>query len=278
MKILFITRRSFPLIGGVESHLKKISERLRKIGHNVTIISENDIKYPHIKFVGLIYIWIWLFKKRKLILDADIIHIHDVFIWYLPFKFLFPKKKVYLTIHGLEWGNPFNKISLLQKRMAVLLSSGSIGVGKFLEKYIGSRFDQIIYGGIEYKKNLKPKIKGSIIFVGRLEKDTGLLEFLKYLKINNYKAKFIGDGLLRKSCEKFGIVYGFTNPTPFYENAETVVPSGYLTYFEAKGYGCKIKTFYGNKLKKEYWEEILHLKKFDTWDDITNIYLKLWES
>jgi glycosyltransferase involved in cell wall biosynthesis len=286
MKIVFITRRAFPQMGGVERHIEQIAKCLRSTANKVTIISEADIKYPHFKFIGLIYIWYWLFKNRKLLINSDIIHIHDVFIWYLPFRFLYPNKKVFLTIHGLEWGNPFNKWSLFQKRLAVKLSNGSIGVGKFLEKYIGCKFDYIIYGGIEKTQKIyteggyfNSKIKNSIVFVGRLESDTGLLQFLEYLNANpnSLNPSFVGDGSLRKDCEKFGKVYGFCDPTPFYKKAETVVPSGYLTYLEAKSYGCKIKTFYGNKLKKEYWEEILRLKKFDTWDDVTDVYLKLWK-
>ena len=287
MKIVFLTRRASPQIGGVERHIQKLNEELRVKNYNVKIISEKDIKYPHIKFIGLLYIWFWLFKNRKLILDSDIVHIHDVFIWYLPFKFIYPKKKVFLTIHGLEWGNPFKYSSLLQKRIAVKLSTSSIGVGKFLEKYIGCKFDKIIYGGLDRSltTNHLPaqagKSPNTILFVGRLEPDTGLGEFLKWLRssslVHGTKVDFVGDGSLRSECERFGIVHGFCDPTPFYKKAETVVPSGYLTFLEAKSYGCKIKTFYSSQLKKEYWEEILKLKNFDTWNDIANVYLKLWK-
>lgn len=280
MKMLFLTRRASPKIGGVERHIEQIAKCLRSTANKVIIISEVDIRYPHRRFIGLIYIWFWFFKNRKLIIDSDIVHIHDVFIWYLPFRFLYPNKKVFLTIHGLEWGNPFNRWSLFQKRLAVKFTNGSIGVGKFLEKYIGCKFNYIIYGGIENVKNLKPKIKNLIIYVGRLESDTGLLQFLKWLEKYGQKlsVEFVGDGSLRRDCEKFGKVYGFCDPIPFYKKAETVVPSGYLTYLEAKSYGCKIKTFYGNKLKKEYWDEILRLQNFDTWDDIANKHIKLWST
>ncbi|KKP46787.1 MAG: Glycosyltransferase, group 1 family protein [Candidatus Woesebacteria bacterium GW2011_GWA1_33_30] len=317
MKIVFLTRRASPQIGGVERHIQKLNEELRVKNYNVKIISEKDIKYPHIKFIGLLYIWFWLFKNRKLILDSDIVHVHDVFIWYLPFKFLYPKKKVFLTIHGLEWRNPFNAFSLLQKRIAVKLFNGSIGVGKFLEKYIGTKFDYIIYGGLEkHSQSTVHRSPNTFLFVGRLEPDTGLGEFLKLLGssslVHGTKVDFVGDGSLRKECERFGTVHGFCDPTPFYKKAETVVPSGYLTYLEAKSYssiqenlaescedelntdmsssltgnlafkmrggchGCKIKTFYSTQLKKEYWEEILKLKKYNTWKDISNVYLKLW--
>lgn len=278
MKILFISRTTSPHVGGVERHIEKISELLTKSGHDIKTISEDNIKYPHLKFLGLLYIWVWIFRNRNLITQSDIIHVHDVFIWYLPFKFFYKYKKFFVTIHGLEWATPLKKFSLLQKRMAVLLSNGSIGVGKFLEKYIGVKFNKIIYGGVSNIRKFDTKVRNSALYVGRLEKDTGLLEFLRYLKSHpNLKVDFVGDGTLRKQCEKYGKVYGFCDPTPFYRKAETVVPSGYLTYLEAKSYRAKIMTFYSTQLKKEYWEEIKKIKTFPTWDEVTAEYIKLWK-
>lgn len=279
MKILFLTRKEYPHIGGVETHVFEISKRIMAKNNKVKVVSENNIKYPHIKFLGILYIWLWLFKNKGIIEKSDIIHIHDVFIWYLPFRFLYPSKKVFVTIHGLEWDNPFNKLSLLQKWAAVQLSDGSIGVGNFLEKYIRIKFAKILYGGMDIHRGKYAKVKGSYLYVGRLEENTGLGEFLKYLKNKKYsKVDFVGDGRMRRQCEKFGKVHGFTDPNKFYKKAETVVPSGYLTYLEAKSYKCKIKTFYSTPLKKDYWDEILKLKKFMTWDEVADEYLKLWKN
>ncbi|HET7098951.1 MAG TPA: hypothetical protein VFI61_01805 [Patescibacteria group bacterium] len=118
-----------------------------------------------------------------------------------------------------------------------------------------------------------------IVFVGRLEKDTGLLEFLKWLKENKWsKVDFCGDGSLRSECEKYGTVHGFTDPKPFLKKAEICVPGGYLSYIEAKAYGCKIKVFPNSPLKKDYWKEIMEVKKFQTWDQVADEYLSLWNS
>lgn len=277
MNILFITRRSRPHVGGVETHIEEVRKRIVKKGNNIKIISGNDIKYPRIKMLGLFYIWAWFFRNRQQIKWADVVHVHDVFIWYLPFRFIYPYKKIFTTLHGWEGVYPIRLMSRFQKWLAVKLSNGSIGIGRFLEKYIGAKFTKILYGGVSKVRTIAAKNKNSIIFVGRLEPDTGLTEFLKYLKTHKYKSiDFIGDGSLRKECEKIGKVHGFTDPTPFYKKAETVIPSGYLTFLEAKSHGCKIKTFYSTPLKKEYWEEILKLKKFMTWDDVANEYLKLY--
>src|SRR3989304_3204257 len=132
MKILFITRLFFPHIGGVEKHVYEIAKSLDRRGNGITILTEKYDKklkiqetidgikvvrfsYPHTKFLGLKFIWWRLFQNIKLIKEANVVHIHDVFIWYLPFRLLFPNKKVFTTIHGLEWDNPLSKISFWQK-------------------------------------------------------------------------------------------------------------------------------------------------------------------
>jgi len=119
MRILFFSRLFYPHIGGVETHLLNLSNELIKRGFDVVIITSRfdktlssceekgklkilRIDYPEIKFLGLFVIWFNLiFKHFNLINHADIIHIHDVFIWYLPFRLLFPRKdNVFITFHG----------------------------------------------------------------------------------------------------------------------------------------------------------------------------------
>ena len=287
MKILFLAHYSWPHVGGVEKHVDRITERLKHKGHNVKVISEEDIKYPHIKFLGLLYIWFWLFKNRSLIKQSDIIHCHDVFIWYLPFRFVYPKKVVYTTFHGWEgiWPIPWKNI--LYKRIANRLSWGSIAVGRYIEKYYGIKASKIVYGGggtpggrpSATTPGVFATARGnSIVFVGRLEKDTGLLQFLEQLKIKNLKLKidFVGDGSLRKECEKYGMVHGFTDPKPFLKRAKICVPGGYLSYIEAKQADCKIMTFHNNPLKKDYWDEIKRVKRFPTWDEVADEYISLY--
>jgi glycosyltransferase involved in cell wall biosynthesis len=332
MKILFITRLFYPHIGGVEKHVLEVGKRLKVKGKSVTILTEKYgkslkdeeivdgvkvIRFPHpqIKFLGLFFIWIWLFKNRKIILEADIIHVHDVFIWYLPFKFLYPKKSVFTTIHGLEWDRPFSKISIWQKRLAAKLSTGTVGVGKFLEEYLPTKLDLITYGAsttILYSIVVK-KSNNSIVYVGRLEENTGLLQFIEWLKKNRNiralsnrgagmrsvvsqstrkhglaksefgKIDFCGDGALRKECEKYGAVHGFCDPTPYYKKAEYCVPGGYLAGLEALSYGCKLKLFWNNRVKEDYWKmspfirkDVGSWAKSQTWDKLADEYLDLY--
>ena len=87
MKILFLSKHKYPHIGGVERHIQEIGKRIEKLEHSVTTISEEDIKPPHIKYFGLLYIWYWLFKNRKLIekgkytLETDPFLIASWIVW-----------------------------------------------------------------------------------------------------------------------------------------------------------------------------------------------------
>lgn len=122
------------------------------------------------------------------------------------------------------------------------------------------------------------KIKNSIVFVGRLEKDTGLPQFLEWLRVKGkgLKVDFVGDGVLRGKCRKYGKVWGFTDPTSFYKKAEICVPGGYLSYIEALKYKCKIWTYAENPLKEDYWNDIKKIKIFPSWDEVAEMYLRLW--
>jgi glycosyltransferase involved in cell wall biosynthesis len=286
MKILFLTHFYPPHIGGVEKHVYEVKKCLEKKGNRVNVISAADIKYPDIKILGLLFIWLWFFKNIKLIKEADVIHIHDVFIWYLPFRFIYPNKKVFTTIHGFEWDNPLSKISIWQKRLAAKLSTKTVGVGNFLEKYLGIKFDLIIYGAASTQRNNTQKDINLFVYVGRLEKNTGLLKFLNWLKENpKYKVDFCGDGELRKRCVKFGNVHGFCDPTPFLKKAEHCVPGGYLAALEALSFDCQIKLFWNDKIKDDYWSMSPFVKadvgswaKKQTWEKLSNEYLDLYNN
>ncbi|MEK7498052.1 MAG: glycosyltransferase [Patescibacteria group bacterium] len=146
MRVLFLAQHKWPHVGGVERHVYEVSKRLEIKGHNVKVISSEDINYPKIKYLGLLYIWFWFFKNINLIRKSDIVHCHDVFIWYLPFRFLIPNKKVFTTFHGWEGKYPIPWKNVLLKRLANKLSMGSFVVGRYIEKWYGIKGDIITYG------------------------------------------------------------------------------------------------------------------------------------
>lgn len=292
VNILFFSRLFYPHIGGVEKHVLEISRLLIKKGYKVTIVTEQHEKKIKIKeeFKDIkIYrisdlkegwfkkfrIWAWLWKNSYLIKEADIIHAHDVFFWYLPFRFLYPKKPVYTTFHGYEGNNLPTKKAIFMHKVAEKLSKGNICVGEYLKKWYGTKPDYVTYGGVEISNikyhpsadvsNIK---KGEdvkrVVFVGRLEDETGVMEYLKAVKIlkeKGYKIKLdvLGDGSLRKKAEAFcfrnGLnvkFHGFVeNVVKFLAQSSFAFTSRYLGILEALASKKFVFVVYNNPIKKD---------------------------
>lgn len=270
-KILIFTPSFFPNIGGVEKHVLETSLILKRNKFDITIItakSENSSKkelrsflkinrfsYPKIKFFGLLVIWWNIFRKYyHLIREADIVHIHDVFVWYLPFRFIFFRKPVVTTFHGWEGVFPVPVKNKLWRKLGVFLSTKTIAVGKYLEKYYDFSSDVVIYGGVHVPRQVFTK-ENILLYVGRLEYDTGLPLLLQSLKQEpwNGKVVFCGDGVLREQAELVGEVTGFRNPIPFLKKAKIVFAGGYLSVLEAFAYKCIVLAAYNNPLKRDYF-------------------------
>ena len=309
MRILFLTRLYYPHFGGVEKHALETSRRLVSKKNKLVVITERfkddllvsekingvEVKrfwYPHVKFFGLFYIWLWLFMNRNLIKQSDIVHCHDVFIWYLPFRYLFTSKPVYTTFHGWEGIYPIPWKNIFIKRLAAKLSTGNICVGHYVEKHYGIKADFVTYGAVETPKKIGLKVRNSYIFVGRLEKDTGLPYFLRFLKQRGIRnVDFYGDGPLGEECKKYGKIHGWVDPTLFLSRAKTCFASGYLSALETLVNKCRVMVGWDNPVKRDYWQMTPFYKwiekgevdqayawaKAQSWEKLTNIYLNLWK-
>lgn len=285
MNILFLTRLYYPHIGGVERHVEEVGKRLVKKGYKVTIVTEllgetkreetiDGIKiirftYPKIKFLGLIFIWLQLLRRFQLIKTSDIVHIHDVFVWYLPFRFLFPKKVVYTTFHGWEGKYPIPQKFKFLRKVAERLSLGNICAGDYLKKWYGTNSDFVTYGGVNKVQNSKFKIKNynsrfKILFVGRLAEDPGLPMYLDAFKFlhGRFEIMFLGDGKLRDKAQEFGKVHGFVEDIiPYLIKAKFVFTSGYLSILEAMAAKKLVFAVYDNPVKRDY----LKMAPFAKW-------------
>lgn len=145
---------------------------------------------------------------------------------------------------------------------------------------------------------MKPKI----LFIGRLEKDLGLETYFQVLKILKLKADFAGDGSLRKKCQKYGKVLGFTDIKKKINNYDIIFTSSYLSILEGLIHKKPVFAVYENSLKedylkmapfskyisilkspkdisleKKYSQEGYKWAKKQTWGNVTDIYLKLWQ-
>ena len=291
MKILMITRLFHPNIGGVEVHVKNISKVFLESGHDVFVVTEKysdrlkdnekvilgknikgikiiRIKYPKIKFLGLIIIWVWFIKNIRFIRSFDVVQIHDVFIWFLPLVFLIPNQPVFTTFHGWEGIYPIPFKNILIKRISAYLSDGVIGVGKRIEKHFGIKPDLVVWGAVDFKKYNSKKEPKTILYLGRLDKDTSIEIFLKaFKKLKGFRISFCGDGNLANKCREIGVVYGFcSNPQKYLSKAEYVFCSGYLSIMEAFSQKCIVFSAWNNPIRKD----ILEMTPFRKWINIAN--------
>lgn len=277
-QVVFLTRLYSPHIGGVEKHVEKISQLLRS-RFQVTVITEqyhSKIKLKEkISAINIFripthklkekqkkwHIWRWLWKNIKLLSQADIIHIHDVFFWFLPFRLLFPFKKVFITFHGYETDFPPKPSAISQRRLAVLLTQGNICVGDFIQKWYGVRPTITTYGAVDSHNNVSRSKTNNInvLIAGRLEKDVGMHIFLKAAR--QLKKKYgrkisftiAGDGRYKQKFESIGKTLGFVkNLNNQIKKSDYVFASSYLTILEAMAAKKLVFAVYDNPLKEDY--------------------------
>jgi glycosyltransferase involved in cell wall biosynthesis len=301
MTIVFLSRKFYPHIGGVEKHVQEISKILVKKGHRVIVISEQDSKSHSIGYqsklenarhtgnpIGIksykirvgndnwfkkFRIWRALWKNRKLILSSDIVHCHDVFFWYLPFKLLFPFKRVYTTFHGYEGNNIPGKKAIFMHKLSEKLSKGNICVGDVLKKWYGTKPNIITYGAVDFqmvnkflvKNQNTNKFKNKIVFFGRLEDETGVMKYVKALTILknmkiNLELDVFGEGSLKEEINKYNkdnnlrvnVFKPIMNIESVLNNYEYIFCSRYLSILEAMAFKKPIFAEYNNKIKKDY--------------------------
>lgn len=291
MKVLFITKYFFPHIGGVEKHVYEVSKELIKNGIKVSIITEklntriddskedNNIKilrisYPKIKFIGLFVIWLKMFSLIREIVNADVIHIHDVFIWFLPIKLFFPFKSIYITFHGYE-DYPIKFKYRIIRYISEKLCQGNICVGKFINKWYGTRPNIITYGAVDTsvysRKRLSPKYKYDSVFVGRLDKHTGIDIYLRacksLIKNFNFSLLVIGSGVKKiKSNSNIKYLGETNNVAKYLIKSKFAFVSRYLSILEA--FACKNLVFavFDNPIKEDY----IRMTPFSKWLIICN--------
>lgn len=263
MKALIITESYLPNLGGVEKHIAGVKPYLEKAGFECEIISKKEIfknKTPK-KFIGLLQIWWTMAKQIKLIKQADVVFIHDVFIYYLPFRIIFPKKKVITTFHGWEKIYPIPTKNIFYKQLAQKFSNKTISIGNYINKYyhLTNKNNYLSYGAVDLSAqlDLTQKEKNSFLYVGRLEKDTGLSIFLEFLNILSNKkiifsVKFCGNGPMQKDCTKYGEVLGFVNVNKYLAKSEICFAGGYLSILEAMAAKNIVLSAFNSELKKDY--------------------------
>jgi len=285
MKIVMIAPQFYPHIGGVEKHVLKISEDLTKVGYEISVLTVkyentpnsdvfNNIAIYRIPDAKIYLKWFYIFKYMKLLKQADIVHCHDysTFIfWYLPFRLIYLKKSVFITFHGFEGLIPIPRHIIFLRKISEKLTKGNICIGDFIPKWYGTNPTMVLYGGVDLPKctsDIKYSITDGlkVIFIGRLEEDTGIKEYLSALVILKSKYNLdisgyiCGNGSLRECIKKELNIHGIriemlgfvSSPEVYLQKCQFAFVSGYLGILEAMAYKKLVLNIYTNELKKDY--------------------------
>lgn len=198
-------------------------------------------------------LWGWMLWNLPTFIMADVIHIHDVFFWYWPIRILLFWKPVYMTFHGFEAGGLPTEKAKKTRQMITRWTRGNIAVGSWIEKWYGTKADEVTYGGAECggKKILDQTASRldkddnlKAVFVGRIAEDTGALVYKKVLgSLPNVKLDLYGEGSENGTIEDSCTVF------PSYDIA---CVSSYLSILEAMQSKTLVVAFAVNELKYDY--------------------------
>lgn len=233
MNILHITKKYLPEIGGdciVVYNLKKEQEKkghkVQVLTHNIKGIKDNNIftfgfqitgeELDKISFKRAISLSIFFFKSFHLInkIKPDIIHTHSADLKFL-ISFAAKKNSIPLihTCHGISF--PYKKEHSFFKRKLNLFalknfSNKIIALNQvdneFLKnKKINSSFIPNGVNKITSKNKIGKSNKIKFLFVGRLEKQKGLIYLIKafqFMKTKPVELNIIGSGSQKNKLKK----------------------------------------------------------------------------
>lgn len=283
-EVIHLTRLFHPHGGGVEKHVYKVSQELIRRGYRVRVITwQHDPKLSIREVVDKIEViripnefgnsklktWKWMWQHRKIIWASSVLHIHDVFWWYLPLRFIKLRYKVYTTFHGYEGSDPPSWRAVLHRKMVEWLSHKTICVGEFMRRWYRANPNTIIYGAGKLPKIANHSRGGKqgdkVIFTGRLDYDTGIMTYLKLL----YRLRDLGVllemdvygvGPRLKEAEAYAnrrdIEVNFRgwvdDVENYYPNYNLAFVSRYLSIIEAMQAKLLVVAVYNNEIKKDY--------------------------
>lgn len=223
MKIIQVCQKYYPNIGGVETHVKEISERLVKKGHEVEVVCtdptgklrEHDIingvkitRLGSIAYNDAFFFspQIYFYVKSR---PYDCIHIHN----YHAFPALFAALACSNFIFTPHYhGGSYSKVrNLLHKpykflgdfifRKARKIITVSRFEKRLLKKHFSIKDHRLVYipNGLntEEFKNIEPikRDHKTILYVGRLEKYKGAQHIIRALPmLGEYRLEIIGKG------------------------------------------------------------------------------------
>lgn len=281
MRIVMLTPAFAPRRGGVERHVRRVSEELAALGHEVTVVTRALADAPAMERLGAVEVvrvpggWrggvALLRRHRRLLRQADVIHCHDAYpflCWYAPLRLPLRLPRAFVTFHGYEaW--PIPREAIRWRRWVRRQCAGALCVGGFIHRWYGTPCEDVTYGGVDLPETAPPDVTETrAVFVGRLERDTGVLDYLRLLATlrNAHGVEMpldvCGDGSLmhegRRCAEQEGLTvrwHGMVDdPSRVLLGARFALVGSYLGMWEAMACGALVIALYDNPLKRDYLE------------------------
>lgn len=173
-KIVHLARYYEPHLGGVETHVRELNKQLLERGDKVWVLCEEHqkglpaeeiidgvtiLRMPSLsfksrflplpflnKFYFKLKVWTWIASRGKLLADADVIQVHDVFWWIWPI-YSFVYYKTFLTFHGWEGKFPISILAKAHRYYNAMSAKKTIHVGQFIQKFYWDKPTEVIFGG-----------------------------------------------------------------------------------------------------------------------------------
>ncbi len=287
MTIFFFTHRFLPDIGGIELSVHHLASALSTLGHDVTVVTQSRDRegwqdtpaYRVIRFHvpqrrpwTRFRCWFWMWRHRKDFARADVLHFHDftTFInWFLPLRFVLLKPTYAITYHGFE-GWPIRTAHKILRRFTSWLMHVRLGVGDYIAKYYGHKIDSYYLGApVHRSTNEHTPIHRRFAYIGRLERDTEILPFVRCLRDvaatveEPLSLRLVGNGsllqaLLALRSEKLEIshVPATNSVEEELQTAAFVVCTGFLALFDAFHFKRPAVIPAFSEIKKQYFKSI----------------------
>ncbi len=281
-----VVSRYKPAIGGIETHVDKVVERLINQGHDVTILTsshkqglpgfehkgqERIIRIPYGWEKNPLLVYTWLLSHRRKMVGYHLVHMHgteQILMWYLPLILFNVKTPRFATFHGYE-RDPIPFVFKFLRRIANRFVKGSICIGKFIPTLYGIRCDEVSHGAVD-EHAIRTELREEIAYVGRLERDNGILHYLKAMKIlkENHRCPvrlhICGEGSLeeevRNTAESYEIdikMHGvLSDPIEVIARSSVCFAAGYLSILESLSVGTPVVGISKTSLRQEYLKSI----------------------
>jgi glycosyltransferase involved in cell wall biosynthesis len=269
-----ITPSFHPEIGGVETHVRRVSECLAARGRRVAVLTHSD--EPGDGELGPLTVhrlprtnwWRAWQASRPHIAAADLVHCHDAYSFlhfYLPSCYLGPRRPVFATFHGYE-SYPIRSEAIRWRAFVRRRVKDALCMGEFICRWYGTKCAAVSYGGVDPGERSPLPPRPGALFVGRLAEDTSIMFYLHALALlkseygRTLPLTILGDGPMRQPAQMYATAQrldtrflgAVPNPEEYLALADVAFASGYLSIWQALAARRLVFAVYENELKREY--------------------------